>query len=61
MRISHLTVADSDDRPDVSTREANSHELNAMPTRIWRGREGRDKTTLVGSGVKGRQESSVPV
>lgn len=32
MRISHLAVAESDDRPDVSTREVGSHELTAMPT-----------------------------
>lgn len=55
MRLSHHDVAESDDLPDVSTRDADTHELNAMPTHMW-----RRQNTLAESGVKGReQESSV--
>lgn len=55
MQISHHAVAESDDLPDVSTRDANTHELNAIPTHMW-----RRQNTPAGSGVKGReQESSV--
>lgn len=55
MRISHHDVAESDDLPDVSTRDADTHELNSMPTHMW-----RRQNTPAGSGVKGReQESSV--
>lgn len=55
VRISQHAVAGSDDLPDVSTRDANTHELNAMPTHMW-----RIQNTLAGSGVKGReQEPSV--
>lgn len=36
MLISQHDVAESDDLPDVSTRDANTHELNAMPTHMSR-------------------------
>lgn len=49
MRISHLTVADSDDRPDVSTRLDT-----AMPTC---GSGGESQNTPAGSGVKGRDKN----
>lgn len=53
-RISHRSVAGSDDRPDVLTRDANTHKLYAIPTHMW-----GTQNTPAGSGVKGRgQESS---
>lgn len=56
MRISQHAVAESDDLPDVSTRDANAHELNAMPTHMWRWSERQN--TLAVSGVKGRGQVS---